>query len=194
MGCLPPQPFVMSNVLRPVTIAPIEENASCSISAAWDETLNVMSPLGATKSVSPLEYQSKSLIPPSPSGCSGTSLGPAMNPSSDIVSPEVTLPMSLLSFRPGYSNGRYLLDTPAVAVRIAEEDAPDVVEVFPLLSRTVSALVEDLEITDIHAPLHQLGTCGPHVPDHQEHAIYGARFHGDGARSQMYRARRSGRG
>jgi hypothetical protein len=48
MGCLPPQPFVMSNVLRPVTIAPIEENASCSISAAWDETLNVIPPLGTT--------------------------------------------------------------------------------------------------------------------------------------------------
>src|SRR5215208_7849568 len=35
------------DVERPpsVTIAPIEEKASCSISAAWDETLNVIPPL-----------------------------------------------------------------------------------------------------------------------------------------------------
>jgi hypothetical protein len=38
----------MSNVLLPVTIAPISENTSCSFSAAWDETLNVISPLGTT--------------------------------------------------------------------------------------------------------------------------------------------------
>src|SRR5215216_3753863 len=175
MGCLPPQPFVMSNVLRPVTIAPIEENASCSISAAWDETLNVISPLGATKSVSPLEYQSKRRIPPSPSGCSGPSFGPAMNPSSDIVSPEVTLPMSPVL--PVLGTGGYLLHAPAVSVRIAEEDAPDIVEAFSLLSRAVSALVEDLWLADLYASLDQLGAGGAHVPDDQEHAVYGAWFH-----------------
>src|SRR5215218_5672633 len=132
----------MSNVLRPVTIAPIEENTSCSISAAWDETLTVIPPLGTTYSVSPLEYQSKSRIPPSPSGCSGPSFGPAMNPSSDIVSPEVTMPTSTLL--PISGTGGYLLPAPAVSVRIAEEDAPDIVEAFSLLSRAVSALVEDL--------------------------------------------------
>src|SRR5215211_1060612 len=132
----------MSNVLRPVTIAAIQENASCRISAAWDETLNVIPRLGTTESVSPLEYQSKSRIPPSPSGCSGPSFGPAMNPSSDIVSPEVTLPMYTLLIY--LVTGGYLLHAPAVSVRITEEDAPDIVEAFSLLSRAVSAPVEDL--------------------------------------------------
>src|SRR3712207_4630485 len=125
MGCLPPQPFVMSNVLRPVTMAPIESNAPRSISAAWDETSNVISPLGTTKSVSPLEYQSKSRIPRSPRGCSGPSVGPAMNPSSDIVSPEVTLPMATLLTQ--LVTGWYLLHAPAVAVRIGKEHASDVI-------------------------------------------------------------------
>src|SRR5215217_2755189 len=142
IGCLRPQPFVMSNVLRPVTIAPIEENASCSISAAWDETLNVIPPLGTTYSVSPLEYQSKSRIPPSPKGCSGPSFGPAMNPSSDIVSPLVTLPMSTLL--PYLVTGGYLLHTPAVAVRVAEEDAPHEIEILSLPGRSVRSVVEDL--------------------------------------------------
>src|SRR5215207_4528013 len=192
MGCLPPQPFVMSNVLRPVTIAPIEENASCSISAAWDETLNVISPLGATKSVSPLEYQSKSRIPPSPKGCSSPSFGPAIIPSSDIVSPEVTLPMSTLL--PYLVTRGYLLHTPAVAVRVAEEDAPHIVQVFSLLSRAVSPLVEDLELADIDASLDQLGAGGAHIPDDQEHAVYGAWFHIHRSFSQMDRARGPGRG
>src|SRR5215218_9088604 len=115
-----------------------------------------------------------------------------MNPSSDIVSPDVTLPISTLL--PLLGTGGYLLHAPAVSVRIAEEDTPDIVEVFSLLSRSVSTLFEELDITDIHAPLHQLGTCGAHVPDDQEYAINGAWLHSDGARSQMYRARRSGRG
>src|SRR5215208_7169976 len=102
--------------------------------------------------MSPLEYQSKSRIPPSPSGCSGPSFGPAMNPSSDIVSPEVTLPMSTLL--PLLGTGGYLLHAPAVSVRIAEEEAPDIVEVFSLLSRAVSTLAEDLKLADPYLPIH----------------------------------------
>src|SRR5688572_12672146 len=142
IGCLPPQPFVISNVLRPVTIAPIVVNTPRSISAASDETSNVISPLGTTKSVSPLEYQSKSRIPPSPRGCSGPSFGPAMNPSSDIVSPEVTLPMSTLL--PQLVAGGDLLHAPAVAVRISEENAPHEIEVLSLPGSTVGARIEDL--------------------------------------------------
>lgn len=43
----------------------------------------------------PAVHQSKSLLPPSPSGLAGPSLGPAMNPSIDIESPVTTLPTSL---------------------------------------------------------------------------------------------------
>jgi hypothetical protein len=56
----------VGDVERPsaVTMAPIEENASRNISAPCFETLNVISPLGTTYSVSPLEYQSKGAFRP----------------------------------------------------------------------------------------------------------------------------------
>jgi hypothetical protein len=91
-GGLPPHPLVMSNVLRPVTNAPILLCAFRRSSALTGETLNTISVPGNLYSVSPPEYQAKSRSPPSPSGDSGPSFGPAMKPSSDIESPVETLP------------------------------------------------------------------------------------------------------
>src|SRR5215216_6540017 len=93
-GGLPPHPLVMSNVLRPVTNAPILVCASRSSSALAAEILNTISVPGILYSVSPLEYHAKSRSPPSPRGRSGPSLGPAMKPSSDIESPVATFPMA----------------------------------------------------------------------------------------------------
>jgi hypothetical protein len=95
-GGLPPHPLVMSNVLRPVTNAPILLCASRRRSALCGETLNTISVPGSLYSVSPLEYHAKSRSPPSPSGDPGPSFGPAMKPSSDIESPVATFPMFVL--------------------------------------------------------------------------------------------------
>src|SRR5262245_10072936 len=86
----------MSNVLRPDTSAPTLLYCSRIIAALAAETLDVIVLLGTTNSVSPAEYQAKSRIPPSPSGCSGPSFGPAMKPSSDMVRLVVTLPIAIL--------------------------------------------------------------------------------------------------
>jgi hypothetical protein len=92
-GRLPPHPLVMSNVLRPVTIAPILLCASRRSSALCGKSLNTISVPGSLYSVSPPEYHAKSRSPPSPSGDPGPSLGPATKPSSDIESPVATFPM-----------------------------------------------------------------------------------------------------
>jgi hypothetical protein len=86
----------MSNVLRPVTNAPILLCASRRRSALWGETLNTISVPGSPYSTSPAWYHAKSLSPPSPSGELGPSLGPAIKPSSDIESPIVTFPIFIL--------------------------------------------------------------------------------------------------
>jgi hypothetical protein len=49
---------------------------------------------GSRYSVSPPKYQPKSRSPPSPMGASGPSLGPAINPSSDVECPVRTFPMT----------------------------------------------------------------------------------------------------
>ncbi len=67
-GGMPPHPLVMSNVLRPVTNAPILLCASRRSSALAGETLNTISVPGSLYSVSPLEYHLKSRSPPLPSG------------------------------------------------------------------------------------------------------------------------------
>jgi hypothetical protein len=95
-GGLPPQPLAMSNVLRPVTNAPILPCASRSSSALCGETSNTISVPGSTYSVSPPEYHAKSRSPPSPRGRSPPSFGPAMKPSSDIDNPVDTFPMFVL--------------------------------------------------------------------------------------------------
>jgi hypothetical protein len=97
-GGLPPHPLVMSNVLRPVTNAPILLCASRRSPALCGEIMNTISVPGNLYSVSPLEYHAKSRSPPSPRGCSGPSFGPAMKPSSDIESPVATFPMTSFSF------------------------------------------------------------------------------------------------
>ena len=95
-GGLPPHPLVMSNVLRPVTNAPILLCASRRSSALCGETMNTISVPGSLYSVSPREYHAKSRSPPSPRGRSGPSFGPAMKPSSDIDNPVETFPMFVL--------------------------------------------------------------------------------------------------
>src|SRR5918997_4274003 len=95
-GGLPPHPLVMSNVLRPVTNAPILLCASRRSSALCGETLKTISVPGNLYSVSPLEYHAKSRSPPSPRGRSGPSFAPAMKPSSEIESPVEILPMFIL--------------------------------------------------------------------------------------------------
>ena len=93
-GCLPPHPLVRSNVLRPVTNAPVVLRVSRRSSALSGETLNTISVLGSLYSVSPPEYHAKSRSPPSPRGASGPSFGPARKQSSDVECPVRTLPCS----------------------------------------------------------------------------------------------------
>src|SRR3712207_3172353 len=69
-GCLPPHPLVRSNVLRPVTKAPVVLCVSRRSSALSGETLNTTSVPGSLYSVSPPEYHAKSCSPPSPRGAS----------------------------------------------------------------------------------------------------------------------------
>src|SRR5215216_1585436 len=97
-GCLPPYPLVRSNVLRPVTNAPVVVRVWRSSSAVCGETLNTISVPGSLYSVSPAEYHAKSRSPPSPMGASGPSLGPAIKPSSDVECPVRTFPMTSFSF------------------------------------------------------------------------------------------------
>jgi hypothetical protein len=67
-GGLPPHPPEMSNVLRPVTAAPIVFSTSRRSSALCCETLKTISVPGNPYSVSPPEYHAKSSSPPSPNG------------------------------------------------------------------------------------------------------------------------------
>src|SRR4051794_8871296 len=55
--------------------------------------MKTMSVPGILYSVSPAEYQAKSLSPPTPMGASGRSFGPLMNPSSETESPVRTFPI-----------------------------------------------------------------------------------------------------
>ncbi len=95
-GGLPPHPLVISNVLRPVTNAPILLCAFLRSSALCVEILNTISVPGSLYSVSPPEYHAKSRSPPSPRGDPAASFGPAMKPFSDIESPVATFPMFVL--------------------------------------------------------------------------------------------------
>jgi hypothetical protein len=52
--------------------------------------------------------------------------------------------------------GRYLLHAPPVAIRVAEEDEPDVVEWVGLRS---GVLAHDLDLADLHPTLRELSTC-----------------------------------
>src|SRR5689334_8174046 len=95
-GCLPPHPWVRSNVLRPNTNAPVVSRVSRRNSAVCGETLKTMSVPGSRYSVSPAPYQAKSRSPPTPMGASGPSFGPLINPSSETASPVRTFPMFVL--------------------------------------------------------------------------------------------------
>src|SRR6185437_896672 len=97
-GCPPPHPWVRSNVLRPVTKAPVVLLVSRRYSAVCGETLKTISVPGSRYSVSPPKYQAKSRSPPSPIDASGPSFGPAINPSSDVACPVRTFPMAWFSY------------------------------------------------------------------------------------------------
>jgi hypothetical protein len=55
----------------------------------------------------------------------------------------------------GLAAGGYLLHGPLVAVRIAEEDEPDIVERVGLRS---GVLAHHLDLTDLHTSLRELST------------------------------------
>src|SRR3982751_3014438 len=97
-GCPPPHPRVRSNVLRPVTKAPVVALVSRRYSAVCGETLNTISVPGSLYSVSPPMYQAKSRSPPLPIGASSDLFGPAINPSSDVACPVRTFPMASFSY------------------------------------------------------------------------------------------------
>src|SRR5918993_22365 len=82
-------------------------------------------------------------------------------------------------------SGGYLLDAPAVAVGVPEEDAPNQVEVLAFAGRPVGAVVEDLDLAHVYAPLYQIGAGGAHVRDDQENAVEIAGLRGDGAPTQV---------
>ena len=71
---------------------PVVLRVSSRYSAVCGETMKTMSVPGILYSVSPAEYQAKSLSPPTPMGASGLSFGPAINPSSETESPVRTFP------------------------------------------------------------------------------------------------------
>src|ERR671917_253780 len=60
-----------------------------------------------------------------------------------------------------------------VAVGIAEEDEPDVVQVLPVpgRARTRGALPDHLDLAGLHPPLDKLGTRRANVLDHQLQAL-----------------------
>src|SRR5918997_30422 len=73
--------------------------------------------------------------------------------------------------------GGYLLHGPAVAVRVAEEDEPDVVQVLPLSGRARSRGADHLDLADLHPPLDQPGPRRVDVIDHQLQALERAGGH-----------------
>src|SRR5215211_1420954 len=97
-------------------------------------------------------------------------------------------------YTPFLAAGWYLLHTPAVAVRVAEEDAPHVIQGFASAGRAVCTFIEDQYLADLHASFGKVGAGGEHIRDDQERAIYGAGLHFCGTRSQVDRASRSGWG
>src|SRR5436190_7316873 len=97
-GWRPPHACVLSNSPRPTTSAPALFQISRRCSALASDVLNTHRPPTVGNSTSPLKYQSKS-GPTSPDGS-------AMNPSSDIAPPALTVPMAPCSLpglrrRPG---------------------------------------------------------------------------------------------
>src|ERR687898_167423 len=91
-------------------------------------------------------------------------------------------------------SGGYLLDAPAVAVGVPEEDAPNQVEVLAFAGRPVGAVVEDLDLAHLYAPLDQIGAGGAHVRDDQENAVEVAGLRSDGSPTQVDGTRRPRRG
>src|SRR5580765_1825478 len=85
-GWSPPQACVLSNSPRPTTSAPALFQISRRCCALAAEVMNTHRPPAVGNSTSPLKYQSKS-GPTSPDGS-------AMNPSSDIAAPALTVPMA----------------------------------------------------------------------------------------------------
>ena len=59
--------------------------------------------------------------------------------------------------------GRYLLHGPAVAVRIAEEDEPHVVEILPSTSQARRIPVQHLDSADLHPSLDGVLVLKPYL-------------------------------
>ncbi len=88
--------------------------------------------------------------------------------------------------------GRDLLDGPGVAVWVAEEDEPDVVESVGL---TPGVFPHDLDLADVHPALCELRACRVKVSYDQLQALEGARRHiRDDPLAHDDRAAGSGRG
>ncbi len=58
----------------------------------------------------------------------------------------------------GLTPGRYLLHSPAVAIRITEEDKSDVIEGVSLTGWARSIRADHLDLADLHSSLEELGT------------------------------------
>lgn len=63
----------------------------------------------------------------------------------------------------GLVTGWYLLHGPAVSVRIAEEDAPDVVQVFSFTAGAIRTGFEHQDLTDLYRPLDEMVPRRAHV-------------------------------
>src|SRR5918997_7200861 len=90
--------------------------------------------------------------------------------------------------------GGYLLHGPAVAVRVGEEDEPDVVQVLPLSGRARSRGADHLDLADLHPALDKPDTSRADVIDHQLQALERAGGHVHDALSYYDRATRPRRG
>ena len=73
--------------------------------------------------------------------------------------------------------GRYLLNNPAVAVRITEEDATNQIEIVPFKARAIRTIVEDLDLTHLDTLIDEMGVRRTYVGDYQEQALDGAGRH-----------------
>ena len=69
------------------------------------------------------------------------------------------------------------MHTPAVAIRVSEKDAPDVVEGLSFPGRTVRTGVEHLYLADLHASFDQFRAGSDDVRDDEKNAVNGAGFH-----------------
>src|SRR3712207_4327980 len=76
--------------------------------------------------------------------------------------------------RPSRGN---LLHGPAVAVRVAEEHEPDVVECRPALTQRIRAAAQRLDLADLDSALDELRVCLSDVRDDQLEALEGAWRH-----------------